>query len=133
MPNLADIIEVTTTVGGAVTDRAVVGDTVQVSVKIKNNYTLDLSVAVSGALEYGVTPWPGINFPADKLTLPPGWVGLFNGYFTMPDRNVTVHAYSYWYGSDGMYHFDDEMTKLITLTELVPTFSEFAISSFSRV
>jgi hypothetical protein len=37
----------------------------------------------------------------------------FSGYFYMPDKAVTIHAYSYWYGTDGYWHFDDEMVNTV--------------------
>ena len=35
----------------------------------------------------------------------------------MPGKDVTVHAYSYWYGADDLWHLDDQMTKPVDLTE----------------
>jgi len=51
----------------------------------------------------------------------------------MPDRAVTIHAYSYWYGADGSWHPDDEMTKAVSLAALTPQVSEFKIADFYKV
>jgi hypothetical protein len=111
-------------------DEALAGSRVDIQVRIKNVYNATIGIMVAGALEYGVTPWPGIEFPEYSANVPPGETHAFAGNFTMPERAVTVHAYSYWYGSDGYWHFDDEMTKVVKLAELVPTFGELKIKDY---
>jgi hypothetical protein len=51
----------------------------------------------------------------------------------MPDKAVTLHAYSYWYGGDGSWNFDDEKTKLVAIAALTPLVSEFKIMDFTKV
>jgi hypothetical protein len=34
----------------------------------------------------------------------------------MPDHAVTIHAYSYFYGTDGYYYLDDEKTKSVAVS-----------------
>jgi len=94
------------------------GSRVDIKVKIKNTYSAAIGIMVGGALEYGVSPWPGITFPSNSANVNAGATYSFSGYFTMPDKRVTIHAYSYWYGADGAWHFDDEMTKAVSLTEV---------------
>jgi hypothetical protein len=101
-----------------VVSSAPAGSRVDVRVTIKNKASVETGIKVGGALEYGVTPWPGITFPNDWANFPPGQSYYFDGYFTMPDKAVTVHAYSYWYGADGTWHFDDEKTKSVALAEV---------------
>jgi hypothetical protein len=123
----ADIIEI------VAPDQAAPAQRVDIIVRIKNLYSAPITIMVGGVLEYGVSPWPGITFPADKVNTPAGWVAEFSGYFNMPDKAVTVHAYSYWYGADGSWHFDDEMTKVVNLGALTPQVSEFKIADFYKV
>ncbi len=94
------------------------GSRVDITVKIKNTFSAAIGIMVGGALEYGVSPWPGITFPSTSANVNAGATYSFSGYFTMPDKKVTIHAYSYWYGADGAWHFDDEMTKVVNLTEV---------------
>ncbi len=94
------------------------GSRVDITVKIKNTYSAAIAIMVGGALEYGVSPWPGITFPVQSVNVDAGATYSFTGYFTMPDKKVTIHAYSYWYGSDGSWYYDDEMTKEINLTDV---------------
>jgi hypothetical protein len=108
----ADIIEI------VASSQAAIGSRVDITVKIKNTYSSAIGIMVGGALEYGVSPWPGINFPSPSTNVNAGITQSFSGYFTMPDRNVTIHVYSYWYGADNAWHFDDEMTKVVDLTEV---------------
>lgn len=96
---------------------AMPGETVQITVTIRNTYSSAIGIMVGGALEYGVTPWPGIDFPSDWANVNGGQTKSFTGSFTMPSSAVTIHAYSYYYGGDGAWHFDDEMTKDVSLSE----------------
>ncbi len=106
------------------------GETVSIEVRIKNTYSSTIGIMAGGALEYGVTPWPGISFPDNVANVGPGETRSFTGWFTMPDANVEIHAYSYYYGSDSCWHFDDEKTKEVSLAELVSEFSQFSIADY---
>jgi len=112
MAQYADIIEI------IAPSQAVPGARVDITVRIKNTYSAAIGIMVGGALEYGVSPWPGISFPENSTNVNGGVTFSFNGSFYMPDSRVTIHAYSYWYGSDGYWYFDDEMTKAVNLTEV---------------
>jgi len=111
---------------------AAAGSRVDIRVHIKSNASTWAGIRVGGALEYGVSPWPGITFPNNWANFPPGESYYFEGYFTMPDKKVTIHAYSYYY-ADGRWHFDDEKTRDIKLAELVPILSEFKITDYRKV
>jgi hypothetical protein len=106
---------------------------VDITVRIKNLSAAEVGIMAGGALEYGVSPWPGITFPVSWDNTPAGWVAEFGGYFTMPSTGVKIHAYSYWYGADGAWHFDDEKTKDVNLSGLSPAFSAFEITDYARV
>lgn len=93
------------------------GETVSITVTIKNTYSSAIGIMVGGALEYGVTPWPTINFPTYWANVNAGQTKSFTGSFTMPASAVTIHAYSYYYGVDSAWHFDDELTKNVGLAE----------------
>lgn len=123
----ADVIEI------VAPSQAAPGDLVNITVRIKNLYSAPIGIMVGGALEYGVSPWPGITFPTNSANVDAGGTYSFSGYFYMPDKAVTVHAYSYWYGADGSWHFDDEMTKAVNLATLTPQVSEFKIADFYKV
>ena len=127
MAQYADIIEI------VAPSQASPGDSVSIAVKVKNLYSATIGIMVGGALEYGVTPWPGISFPVSSANVSAGATYSFSGSFTMPDKAVTIHAYSYWYGADGYWHFDDEMTKQVNLAALTPQVSEFKIADFYKV
>lgn len=127
MAQYADIIEI------IAPSQAAPGDRVDITVRIKNTYSAAIGIMVGGALEYGVSPWPGISFPESSANVNEGVTYSFNGNFYMPDSRVTIHAYSYWYGSDGYWYFDDELTKVISLATLTPQISDFRIADFSKV
>jgi hypothetical protein len=73
---------------------------------------------VVGVPEYeGLPSGLYIQFPVSSVNVDAGATYPFAGYFTMPDKKVTIHIYSYWYGADDLWHLDDEMTKAVNLTE----------------
>lgn len=127
MAQYADIIEIVAPI------EATSGNRVDITVRVKNTYSGVISIMVGGALEYSVSPWPGIDVPENWANVDGGAVHSFSGSFVMPDARVTIHAYSYWYGADGYWHFDDEMTKTINLSALTPQVSEFKIADFYKV
>ena len=127
MAQYADIV------GIVAPSQAASGSRVDITVRVKNLYSAPIGIMVGGALEYGVSPWPGITFPSNSANVGAGVTYSFSGYFYMPDKAVTIHAYSYWYGADGYWHFDDEMTKQVNLAALTPQVSEFKIADFYRV
>ena len=123
----ADIIEI------VAPGEAQSGSRVDITVKIKNTHSAAIGVMVGGALEYGVSPWPGIIFQEPSDNVGGGATQSFAGWFTMPDKKVTLHVYSYWYGADGYWYFDDEMTKVVNLAEVVASqFGSIEIVSYER-
>jgi len=127
MAQYAQIIEI------VAPSQAIAGERVDITVRVKNLYSAPIGVMVGGALEYGVTPWPGISFPENYANVDGGAVQSFNGYFIMPERAVTVHVYSYWYGADGYWYIDDEETRSVSVATLAPQVSEFRIADFYKV
>ena len=127
MAQYADIIQIVAPA------EATQGSRVDITVRIKSTYSSGIGIMAGGALEYGVSPWPGINFPDPSANVDGGATHSFSGYFTMPDKRVTIHAYSYYYGSDGYWHFDDEMTRTVNLAEEIESeFGSIAIISYQR-
>lgn len=126
MAQYADIVEI------RAPSEAVAGSRVDITVRIKNLYTSTIGIMAGGALEYGVTPWPGISFPDDTANVAAGATHSFAGSFMMPDRTVKIHAYSYYYGADGYWHFDEEEVKSVRLKELVSEFGSIEIIRYER-
>jgi hypothetical protein len=127
MAQYADIIEIVAPA------EATQGSRVDITVRIKNTYSSPIGIMVGGALEYGVSPWPGITFPTNSENVAAGATHSFSGYFTMPEARVTIHAYSYYYGADGSWHFEDEMTRAVNLAQEVESqFGSIEIVSYAR-
>ena len=127
MAQYADIVGITAPF------EAMQGSRVDITVKIRNLYSTTIGIMAGGALEYGVSPWPGISFPEPSANIAGGATRSFNGYFTMPDKKITIHAYSYYYGSDGYWHFDDEMTRSVDLAQIPESdFGSIEIVSYQR-
>ena len=127
MAQYADVIEI------VAPSQASPGSKVDVTVRVKNLYSAAIGIMIAGALEYGVTPWPGIDFPESYANAGAGVTYSFSGSFVMPDCRVTIHAYSYWYGADGYWYFDDEMTKVINPAAAIESqFGSIEIVSYER-
>ena len=127
MAQYADIIGITAP------GEAQCGSRIDITVRIKNTYSSAIGIMAGGALEYGVSPWPGVSFPEPSANANGGATHSFSGYFIMPDKKVTIHAYSYYYGGDGSWHFDDEMTRAVNLAQEVESqFGSIEIVSYAR-
>jgi len=109
------------------------GSLVQVRVSIKNKTSSTIGIMVGGALEYGVSPWPTIFFPNYWANFPAGQSYYFDGTFTMPAYAVVIHAYSYYYGSDSSWHFDDEKTKSVGLSQVEEAQFQSLSVSYAKV
>ena len=113
MAQYADIIEI------VAPSQAAPGSRVDITVKTKNIYSAAIGIKVVGVPEYeGLPSGLYIQFPVQSDNVNAGVTYSFGGYFTMPDKKVTIHIYSYWYGADNLWHLDDEMTKVVNLTEV---------------
>jgi hypothetical protein len=120
-------------VGITAPSEAMEGSRVDITVRIKNFYSSIIGIMAGGALEYGVSPWPGISFPENSANVDPGSTRSFSGSFTMPNKKVTIHAYSYYYASDGYWYFDDEMTETVNLIQIPESdFGSIEIVSYQR-
>ena len=109
------------------------GSLVQVRVSIKNKTASTIGIMVGGALEYGVSPWPTISFPNNWANFPAGQSHYFDGTFSMPAYAVVIHAYSYYYGSDSAWHFDDERTKSVGLSQVEDAQFQSLSVSYAKV
>ncbi|MBA7511385.1 hypothetical protein ES705_03378 [subsurface metagenome] len=89
---------------------AIAGETVPVTIKIKNIWTGSVHVYAIGVLdsEDRFIDWLDYWISA-------GATHSFSGSFTMPNRDVTIHAYSYYEAEDGYLYSDDEAAKDIAL------------------
>ena len=107
---------------------AVPGIVVNVTVTIKNISSSLMEVMVGGALEYGVIPWPSIDFPSFIKDVNPRDSRSFVGSFIMPEKDVIIHAYSYYRGlGEVSFSFDDHRTEKVAMGVLEPIFSNLSV------
>lgn len=112
---------------------AAAGQTVGITIKVKNISGELLCVLVAGALEYGVLPWPTITVPINQIIFGPGVIQPYSAYFTMPNASVKIHAYSYYYVPEyGYFVFDDEEVRNVSLGVLVSEFNELKITNYVK-
>jgi len=107
---------------------AIAGSLVQIQITIKNKYSSEAGIMARAVLEYGVTPWPVADIPNYWANVPAGQSYSFVGSFTMPAYAVIIHGYSYYYGSGGTWHFDDEKTKNVSLGEQEAVFNNLSVA-----
>ena len=90
-------------------DSASAGATVPVTIEIKNKSTSAIHVSAIGVYdsEKRFIDWLDSWIPA-------GITRSFSGSFVMPANSLTLHAYSYFEGTDGYWHSDCEAEKGIT-------------------
>ncbi|MBA7596435.1 hypothetical protein ES703_03405 [subsurface metagenome] len=84
------------------------GDWVAVTIKVKNIWTDYVGVWTTGIYDSAELI---IDF---EDWIPAGSTHEYMGGFIMPDRDVTIHAYTYYLAVDG-YRFDDEAEKRVSL------------------
>jgi hypothetical protein len=118
------------------------GSVVSITVQVINQSPNAAGIKLVGVPEYpGLPVGLYIDFPVNQLNFSPGEIRLFYGSFTMPNQVVTARIYSYWYGTDGYWHLDDEMTAVINAAALPPPpippdnpeISELKVLSFIKV
>ena len=108
---------------------AAAGETVSVTIKIKNKYSASVYVAAIGVYDSEVRFIDWL-----MAWISPGATKSFSGSFVMPNKNVTIHGYSYYQDIDGYWRYDDEMSKNVTLQALPsPEFSGFAVNDYSTI
>ena len=128
MAQYADIIEI------IAPSEAVSDSRVNITVRVKNTHSAPIGVRVEATLDYGVSPQPGVIFPTDWANIDAQAVWPFSGYFYMPSQKVTIRAKSFWYGADGAWYADDEMTKTVNVgSSGQPIISDFRIADFIKV
>ena len=114
--------------------QAAAGSLVDFNAVVKNTYSYPVGIKVTAALEYNGGFWTGIVIPQDVANIDAQATYTFSGYFSMPDKTVIIHIYSYWYGADGQWYVDDEMTRVVSLSSVgQPSISEFRITDFIKV
>ena len=89
---------------------AVAGETVPVTIKIKNIWTGYLHVAAAATYDTEERFIDWLDY-----WIPPESTDSFSGSFVMPARDVTIYAYSYYEGEDGGWYYDDEAEKVVSL------------------
>lgn len=132
---MAQYAEITSLV--ATPSPAPAGSRVDVVIKVKNLYSSPITILSQyncgdgGPAPYYVTQPDGT---VDRNTINPGEELTVLGAFTMGSTDVTVYAYSWWYGSDGQYHFDDQKQISVPLQvpPATPQVSDFKIADYVK-
>ena len=90
-------------------DSAEAGEVVPVTVEVKNTWDYQFAVYVE------VTYNSDLAFESSDRWVYPGERVEFDGSFIMPNRSITIHAYSYVEDEEGYWNRDSEGKKSVTL------------------
>ena len=105
---------------------AAYGDQVTIQVDIKNLADYGIYIAATG--RYNGTD---IYFSPDYAGVDPGATYSFTVSFTMPNKDITLDVWSYYWDGSQWYQ-DDHQAVSIKLKVLTPQFSGFGISDYSK-
>ncbi len=104
------------------------GDTVIVDVYVNNNSAQDMYLSVTGVFDSTNLSWQ-----FDYLLVSAGQTVVFRGTFTMPNTNVRVTIWSWYWDTAVGWVLDVTNYVDITLAVLAQAISEFQISDYSKV
>jgi len=103
------------------------GDTVNITVTVKNVYSSYILCYASGKYDSAV-----FSLSPSNASPIPGATASFSGLFTMPNNSVRVYIYSYVM-QGGVWQLDDQAYVDISLVALTPAVSQFQIVNFNKV
>jgi len=116
-----------TTIYGSAPSQASYGEQVTIDVQIRNKAAYPIYIAVTGRYN-GVD----FTFSPEYANVEAGAYGPFSASFSMPNKDITVDIWSwYWTGSE--WYQDDHTSVTIALKVLTPEFSGFGISDYSKL
>lgn len=106
---------------------ALAGQVVDVQARVKNLAGYPIYISTSGKFDNTL-----LYLNPDYAIVDAGQIYSFSGSFTMPNKGVRVYVWSYyWNGAE--WRVDDEAYIDIALKELVPEFSGFGLTEYTRV
>ena len=91
---------------------AAAGETVSVEVRVKNLHTAGIYITVTGLVD-GVE----LLFGSVSPVVGSGDIHSYYDSFVMPSNSVTLWAWSWYWGTDGEWHQDDEASRAVALAE----------------
>lgn len=107
---------------------AAAGEIVNVTIIIKSTANVPLTVSVAGVYDSEERFIDGLT-----ATIYPGLTHSFSGSFAMPSSACTIHAYSSYWGVDGLWHLDDEAAKNVNLTQVQEEWVELGSVTYLSV
>jgi hypothetical protein len=102
------------------------GETVNIIARVKNTYSAPIGIQVNGTFNSS-----NISFPDDTANVNAGATHSFYGSFTMPSHDVDLSVWSWYYGVDGYWHFDDSAYDSVDLEAAPPQWYKLASLSIS--
>ena len=88
------------------------GQLVTIQVYIKNQYSAAIYIMPTATVN-GAIP---VTFSPEYASHPAGVEYYYTGTFIMPNENAVITAWSWYYGTDGAWHYEDYQTRTTLLT-----------------
>jgi hypothetical protein len=106
--------------------QAALGELVSIRVDVKNLASYGIYIALTGQYD-GVS----LSFSPDYAGVDPGATYSFTASFTMPNKDIKLDIWSFfWTGTE--WYQDDHEVVYISLKELTPEFYGFGITDYSK-
>jgi len=106
------------------------GENVYATATVRNLYSSSVKIWTTV-----VASWDSYDRFIDvEEWVPAGATRTYSGYFTMPNKDAELGGYTYYLGTDGYYHSDDEDHKVVRLEEIPESqFRYMEITRFVKV
>ena len=103
------------------------GEVVNIEVVVKNLASYGVYIALTGQYD-------GVNFSfsPDYAGVDPGATYSFTASFTMPNKNIKLDIWSFFWDGSSWIQDDYEYVYISLAAEPSPEFSGFAISDYSK-
>ena len=106
---------------------AAFGDLVNVEVRVKNIGDFAFYIAVTGRYDETV-----LTFSPDYAAVDVGAIQSFTTSFTMPNKGVRVHAWSFYWTGEEWYQDDYDYVDIALEVSAEPEFRGFAVSEYTK-
>jgi len=104
------------------------GDVVSITVQVKNLASYAIYVAATGRYD-GVD----IAFSPDYASVGAGAPYSFTASFTMPNKNIKLEAWSFYWAETLWYQDDYEYVNIALAAAPQPEFASFGITDYSKL
>jgi len=104
------------------------GEWVNLDVAVKNTWTSSFYITITGSYD-GTDIYPSIDY----LTIQPGETLHFYFAFKMPNRDIRVDFWSWFWATDDWYQDDSQAVTVKLKQPQSPEFASFGITEYNKI